>query len=126
MADHQHAERDAGPAQYGLPDARDRDGRLRPVDYEFDWKGQSIRVKFLPPTATEVSEWEEMGEDMSPSQMADVLDDKLIQPEIERPYSLEELVCYVRAIAQYAMEDSDIAEEVDAELAERSTGHQGN
>lgn len=118
--------RDTAQTQYGLPDARDESGQLKPADHTFEWQGEEITVRFYPPTATEVSEWEGMGEEMSPDDMADILDDKLIKPDIERPYSLQELNCYVRAISDYAMESGELADEVDEELDRRGGGGRGN
>lgn len=112
--------------EYGLPSARDEDGELQPVDHEFEWDGETVTIKLYPPTIADVEEYDNFGEDMDMSEMAEVVNDHLVEPDIDEPsdMTINEALCYVEGIVDYAMNGT--SEAVQDALEEGREDVEGN
>lgn len=114
-------------SEYGLPTPRDSNGNLKPVDHAFEWSGQEITIKLVPPTISQQEAYEELGMDTSAADLAEVLEDHLVEPDPnEFDFTARELLCYVEGIVDYSTGDIDgVAAEVREEIEERE-GAEGN
>lgn len=121
MADDHPPDAAGAEREYGIPGHRDpHTGELRPQEHVYESPDHgAVRLQLIPPTEQEVQAWQQAGNDMSPERMGDILDAKLVKPDIERPYSMTELVVYVNAIADYALDDDSDRAEAIAEALER-------
>jgi hypothetical protein len=113
-------------SEYGLPDVRDKDGELQAVDHTYDWNGDEITIKLVPPTISEFEEYQDLGEDASSEELMPAVEDHLVKPEIDGDPTMAELLCYVNGIVDYCTGNSGYAEEVREELDERQDGGRGN
>lgn len=105
--------------QYGLTDERDSDGNRKAVEHSYEWDGQDIHIKLIPPTISEIEEYEEFGEEMPASKLRDVIDDHIVKPEVEDP-TMREVMCYIEGIIDYAGEGNELANAAQEELESRS------
>jgi hypothetical protein len=115
--------------EYGLPSTRDKDGELQPVDHSYQWDGDEVTIKLIPPTISEFEEYESMGEETGSSELRDIIDKHLVKPAIpeDEDLTMRELLCYVEGIVDYSEGSSDeYAEEVQEELEQRQSGAAGN
>jgi len=114
-------------SEYGLPSARDSDGDRRATDHSYEWNGQEITIKILPPTVAEAEEYEHLGDDVSPTEMANIIDKHLKKPEIDDPsdMTIQELRAYAEGIFSAVAEENEFAEQVNEELESRG-GETGN
>jgi len=107
---------------YGLPSRRDSNGDRKPVDQTYEWNGEELTVKILQPTVAQAEEYEELGEDISPMKMAEIVRKHLVKPEIPADdMTVEELQCYSRGIFESVADEEKFAQEVDKELEKRSS-----
>lgn len=112
--------------EYGLPSRRDNDGNRVATEYAYTWQGEEITIKMLQPTVAEAEQYEELGDDVKPSKMAEIVNKHLVKPEIDADdMTVEELMCYAEGIFSATSESADFAAEVDKELSERATA-EGN
>lgn len=113
---------DAETPQYGLPTPRSNDGEREPVEFTFDWNGQSVTIVAIEPTVAELNRYENLGEEASFETLYDIVDDHLVQPEIGSMDDLtgSELICYLTGIKQLGvMGGTDLAQDVNEALSER-------
>jgi len=104
---------------YGLPDTRDEDGGRKAVDHTFEWGGQEITIKLLPPTIAQQQEYEELGEEADAEALAEILDEHLVKPDVDDP-TTRELFCYLEGIVDYGVSGGgEVADEVREEIEER-------
>lgn len=112
---------------YGLPEARDSEGKLQAVDHTFEFDGDEVTIKLVPPTKGDIEEYEQMDADVSASQIADVLDKHLVKPDLDpEEMTGRELNCYVEGIFDYSTGGGDFHEAVQAELEKRAGEAPGN
>ena len=110
-------------SEWGLTSERDSEGRRKAVEHEFRYGGEDIKIKLLPPTVSQLDEYEKFGDDTGPSELADVVDEHIVKPEIEDPgdLTIRELLCYVEGIVDYgASGGNDFVAEARQELEERA------
>lgn len=115
-------------SDWGLPSQRDSDGKLRPVEHEYEYQGESVKIKLFPPTVSQLEGYEEFGDETGVSELADVVGEHIVKPEIEDPSELtiRELMCYVQGIIDFgASGGSDFVEDAREELEARQDG-EGN
>lgn len=116
--------------EWGLPGFRDGEGRVNPIEHEFDHQGDTGRILFVPPSLTTIQEWQDLGEEMSVAQMNDIMDEYVLKPSIpdDEEWTGEEAMVFIREIANRTMQgvDADRAQAVAEALEERDTGDQGN
>jgi hypothetical protein len=115
-------------SEYGLPSVRDKDGELRPVEHTYEWGGEEVTIKLLPPTISQQERYEELGEDVDVERLREIVDTHLVKPDIPDDESLtsRELFCYLEGIVDYSVGGGDgMAAEVQAELEKRNEA-QGN
>lgn len=109
-------------SDYGLPSQRDNEGNLKAVDHEFEYQDQTVAVKLYPPTVSQLEDYEEFGDETGTSELADVVDEHIVKPEIEDrgDLTIRELLCYVEGIVDYgASGGTDFVEEAREELEAR-------
>lgn len=114
-------------SDYGLPGLRDEEGELKPQDHTFEWSGEEVTIKILPPTISQQEEYEELGMETTTEDLREILDEHLLKPD---PKQVEltgrEVLCYVEGIVDYSTGDRDgVAAEVLEELEKREGG-EGN
>lgn len=112
---------------YGLPTPRDSKGDLKGVDHTYEWDGQEVTIKLVPPTISQQEEYEELGEETTADELTEIIDRHLVEPDTsEIDITARELFCYVEGIVDYSIGGgSDLADEVQEEL-ERRQGESGN
>lgn len=113
--------------QYGLTDERNSDGSRKAVKHSYEFDGQDITVKLLPPTISEVEEYEQLQEKEEPeaSELREIIHRHIKKPEIDDP-TMREVQCYVQAILDYSLGGgNELAEMAEAELEKRD-GSEGN
>jgi hypothetical protein len=115
-------------SDYGLPDLRDKDGELQEAEHTYQWDGQEITIKLIPPTISEYDEYVSLGEDADESELRRIVDDHLVKPDIpeDEDLTMRELLCYTQGIVAYCRGSSGIAAEIRDELEERQDEAQGN
>ena len=111
---------------YGLPVSRDTDGSLKPVDHTFEWGGQEVTLRLVPPTISQHEEYEALGEEATARDLVNILDRHLVEPDVGNDPTARELFCYLEGIIDYGVGGGDeLADEVREELTRREGG-QGN
>jgi hypothetical protein len=106
--------------EYGLPGHRDNDGNRKPVDYTFEWNGDDVSIRILPPTLSEMDYIEQLPEDVDPDTLRDAIIDILVEPELDDNPTTTEIFAYMVGIQQYAYSGgSPIAQEAREELDRR-------
>lgn len=111
-------------SNYGLPVPRDGEGELQAVDHEYEWGGQNVQIKIIPPTIAQIREYEKFGTDASVDDMIDVYERHIEEPSIPTDnLTSRELMCYVEGIVDYGTGGggSDIVQQAQAELEQRET-----
>ena len=107
-------------SEWGLTSERNSKGERKPVEYEYEYQGEEVRVKLLPPTVSELEEYEELGEDTGAGELAEIVDKHIVKPEVDDP-TIRELFCYVEGIVSYgASGGNDFVAEARKELEERA------
>lgn len=112
--------------QYGLTDERNSDGSRKEVEHTYDFEGQEVTVKLLPPTISEVEEYErlEAKDEIDADKLKEIVREHIKKPEINDP-TMREVRCYVQAILDYSHGGGELAEMAEAELEKRD-GSTGN
>jgi hypothetical protein len=115
-------------SEYGLPDVRDKDGELRATEHTFEWDGDEITIKLVPPTIPQYDEYVNLGEEAGNEELREVLDEHLVKPDIpaDAGLTMRELLCYVNGIVDYCQGDAGIAGKAREELEERQEDMEGN
>jgi len=113
--------------EYGLPTSRDNEGNRKPVDHSYEYDGDDITIKLLPPTISEIEEYENLDDNVNAAQLRDILDTHLVRPEQE-DYTIDELWAYYSGILEYALDGntSELAAEAEQRLDERADEGEGN
>ena len=107
-------------SEWGLTSERNSDGDRKAVEHEYEYQGEDVKIKLLPPTVSELEEYEELGEDTDTSELAEIVDRHIVKPEVDDP-TIRELLCYVEGIASYgASGGNDFVAEARKELEERA------
>lgn len=114
--------------QYGLPGIRENDGSRKKVDHTFEWDGQEVTIRLIPPTISQHEEYEELGEEATAGQLASILDRHLVKPDVGDDPTARELFCYLEGIIDYGVGGGgELGDEVRDELeARQATGAEGN
>lgn len=114
-------------SEYGLPTKRDESGNLEAVDHTYQWGGDEVTIKLVPPTISQQEEYENLDEDTSSSELTEIVDRHLVEPDTsEMELTARELLCYVQGIYEYSVGEAEgMASDVQAELDERA-GDGGN
>jgi len=111
---------------YGLPGHRDSEGNLKPTDHTFDWNGQDVTIRILPPTLSQIDEIENLPEDVSADVMEEHLTDIVVKPEVE-DMTVPEMNAFIQGVMDYAYSGGTaLAQEARAELDEREAEAAGN
>jgi hypothetical protein len=117
-------------SEYGLAGLRDADGTRQPVEHTYEYAGDEVTIKFIPPTLNEVDEIEErmQDDDLDVEEIQQPLDDYLIEPSIPdgEGWTLREFDAYITGIYEWSMGAEGIHAEVRDELEERGNGTAGN
>jgi hypothetical protein len=105
---------------YGLPTVRDEQGDLQAVEHTFDYAGQEVTIKLVPPTISQQEEYEEMGEDVDADALRELLDEHLVEPDVSaaEDLTMREVMCYVEGIVDYST-GGGMAADVREELEQR-------
>lgn len=114
-----------GDTRYGLPTPRDKDGELLPVEYTYDWQGQTVTIKAIPPTVSELDTYEDLGLETTFGDLYEIVDQHLVKPELPDPKETtgRELSCYLQGIMNIGGGDGvDMAEAAREALEERTDG----
>jgi len=116
--------------EYGLTGLRDGDGNRQPVEHTFEYSGDKVTIKFIPPTLNEVDDIEEMmqDDDLDVDEIQQPLDDYLVKPSLpdDDGWTLREFDAYISGIYEWSMGAEGIHSEVREELEERENGTAGN
>lgn len=110
--------------RYGLPSPRDKDGELLPVEHTYDWQGQEVTIKAVPPTVSELDGYENLGFETSFGDLYEIVDKHLLKPELpsQDDTSGRELSCYLQGIMNIGGGDGvDFAEAARDALDERAS-----
>jgi len=109
-------------SEYGLPGVRDKDGDLREVEHTYEWDGEEITIKILPPTTAQLERYENFGDDVDADKLRDVVDEHLVKPDIpeDKDLTARELFCYMEGVMDHAQGSTGLAEEVREEIEARS------
>lgn len=111
---------------YGLPTKRDSDGNLQAVDHTYQWGGDEITIRLIPPTISEQEEYESLGVDTTYQDLVEIVEKHLVEPDIsDIELSTRELNCYLDGIRDYGMNGNGMAAAVQEELEARA-GEEGN
>lgn len=114
-------------SQYGIPNLRDADGQLKGVDHTYEWNGQEITIKHIPITSSEQQEIESHGRDIDVEVMQNLLDKKIVKPEVEGEWSLAEILCYFEGIVDFAGGGGgEVMAQAREELERRAEEESGN
>ncbi|WP_459191821.1 hypothetical protein [Halosimplex sp. J119] len=113
-------------SEYGLPDIRDKDGELQAVEHTYEWNGDDVTIKLIPPTIAEYESYEDLGDEAGAGELQEVVDDHLEKPEIAGEPTTAELLCYVHGIVDYCNGGGGFAGEVQEELDQRQDAAPGN
>lgn len=113
---------------YGIPDIRDASGDFKDVDHSFEWNGQEVIIKHIPLTAPEQQRIEDQGEDLDMEFMANILDEKMVEPAPpDGDWALAELTCYFEGIVDFASGGgNEMMAQARQELERRAAEQQGN
>lgn len=109
--------------EYGITKERDSDGNRKPVDHTFEFDGDEITIQLMPPTISEVEEFEEFGDDMPASKLKEIFNRHILKPDVEDP-TITELTAYVQGLVDYANGGTELADAAKEELEAR--GAEGN
>jgi hypothetical protein len=114
-------------SEYGLPEVRDKDGDLQPVEHTYEWGGEDITIKLLPPTIPEYSDYENLGEETENEELREIIGRHLVKPDIpeDQALTMPELLCYVEGIVDYCNGSAGLGGAAREELEERGVG-EGN
>jgi hypothetical protein len=108
--------------EYGLPSQRDAEGNLQAVEHTFEFDDQEVTIKLVPPTFTQLEEYEDMGENVSTDELRTIIDKHLAKPDLKPgEMTVREVECYVQGIVDYDAAGSDLAQAAQEELAERES-----
>lgn len=112
--------------EYGLPNRRDSEGNRKAQEHSYEWNGQEITIKIIPPSVAQAEEYEALGDDIAPTEMAEIVNKHVEKPQIEaEDMGMDELLCYAEGIFDYVQGGDDFEAAVDAELEQRESG-EGN
>ena len=108
-------------SEWGLPSERDSNGNLRAVEHEYEYQGEDVKIKLYPPTVSQLEEYEELGDDTSATELADIVDQHLVKPDVDDP-TIQELFCFVQGIVDYgAAGGTDFVQDAREELEKRQS-----
>ena len=109
--------------EYGLPGFRDSEGNRKPQEHSYQYKDQPVNIRLIPPTVSEIEEYEDMGEDVGREKLQDVFDRHVLKPEVSDvgELTIDELKAYVQGIIDYAQDGNDLAVAARDELEDRAT-----
>lgn len=113
--------------QYGLPSLRGEDNQLVPVDHTFEWNGEQVRIKLLPPTIRQVTEYEKLGTDVDVDRLEEIVDQHIVEPDMPASeMSMHEINCYIYGIQDHGAGggEADLMEQVRNELESRDSGNE--
>lgn len=121
----------ADDRSYGLPEVRDREGNLQAVDHTFDWGGQSVTIRFRPPTIREVEDLERFGEqkEVDAEELEGVLDEFMIEPAPpsgDEGWTMREVMCYLEGILDYSTGGGGVAGDIREQVEQELEGGTGN
>lgn len=109
---------------YGLPDARDPEtGDLQAVEHEYDWNNETVTIKLVPPTLSQMQQYEELGDDIDIERLEDIVDTHIEEPSRSaNEMTLREVTCYIEGVVDYGAGDGggNLSPEVREELEQRA------
>lgn len=111
-----------GDMEYGLPDPReDDDSGLKGVDHEFEWNGETVSIRLVPPTLNQLQGYQDMGANADVDELKDILERHIVKPEKDPgDMTMREVNCYIDGILDYSNDGGgDLMQEVREELEER-------
>ncbi|WP_089650089.1 hypothetical protein [Halobacterium hubeiense] len=112
--------------EYGLPGHRDSDGNRQPTDHTFEWDGDEVTIRLLPPTLSEVDAIENLPEDVDPETLRETISEPLVEPELAEDPTMPEVMVCMTGIMDYAYNGgSQLVREARSELDDRE-GDAGN
>lgn len=113
-------------SEYGLPTNRDSDGELKPVDHTYEYAGDTITIKMVPPTITQQDEYEDLGAEVAFEDLNEIVERHIVKPDVENvELTTREVMCYLHGINDYGLNGGSMAQAVQEELEQRSEG-EGN
>lgn len=108
--------------EYGVPNLRTADGERKPVDHEFTFRGDDIKIQFVPPSVTELDDLQGLGEEVDDREFARRLQEHIVKPEIDPDDITErELLAY-----QYGIMDYNLGSGFAGALADALEGRGGD
>lgn len=116
-------------SEYGLTSLRDADGELQAVDHSYEWGGQEVTIKFVPPTLSQQEQLEDLDDDAAADKLEELLDRHMVKPSVpeNESWTAREMWCYITGIMRWSMgEDGGLGEELESEIDERTGEGQGN
>jgi hypothetical protein len=112
-------------SEFGLPGLRDSDGHRKVVTHSFETNaGESVTIKFRPPTINALDDLEELLErdELNADEVQEPLNQHLVEPSIpdDEDWTMREFNAYITAIYEWSVgaagPGSDIADELDARM----------
>lgn len=111
---------------YGLATPRNSDGSPKPTDYTYEYDGDDIMIKLIPPTFTDMEAYQNLGADASGDELRGILDDHIVKPETDpEDMTMREVNCYIYGIKQYGSGGTDQMQQAIEELEKRQNA-EGN
>lgn len=114
--------------EYGLPDPReDADSGRRGVDHEFEWNGEEVSLRLVPPTLNQLQEYQNVGAEADADELKNILDRHIVKPEKDPgDMTMREVNCYIEGLLDYSNNGGgERMQEVREELEQRR-GESGN
>lgn len=106
---------------YGLPSA---DG---PQEHTYEWGGQEVTIKLVPPTLDQVEEYQDLGQDADIGEMRDVLRRHIKQPaKPPGEMTLQEVNCYIAGIMDHAESGGPEVVQEARDYLEENSDDEGN
>lgn len=112
-------------SDYGLPTQRTGDdNNPDPVDHTFEWDGDEVTIKLVPPTLGQIKRYENLGDDVGIEALEEIVDDHIEKPEIPAEnMTMEEINCYVNGILDHGQNGGgDLTDEAQQYLDEHADG----
>lgn len=116
---------------YGLPTPRDGENNLLPQDHSYEWNGQEVKIKLIPPTISQLEQYQNLGDDVEVDALRDIVDTHVEEPLKSKglnagDLTVREVNCYVEGIIDYGDTGGKKMEEVREAIEEREGRSGGN
>lgn len=112
-------------SEYGLPTQRTGDDTTPdPIDHEYEWKGETVKIKLVPPTLGQAKKYENLEEDAGIEDLEEMIDEHIVKPDIPAAdMTMEEINCYTEGIFDHSNDGGgEITAEAQQYLDEHAEG----